>query len=101
MANLQSRILEEDKSFEKHITEVISEWNKVKPTQGMQRPKAALNLLSTFSDKFNKLKEDLDNIVKAKVALEISDSIGLPTSQSSGRLDIIFEELNDLTGLFL
>lgn len=98
VSNLQTRILEEDKILEKHLTEVIAEWNRLKPVQGTQRPKDALHLLGNFSDKFNKLKEDLDNVVKAKNALEISDSIGLASRQSVNRISIAIEELNDLSG---
>lgn len=85
--------------MEKHITDVLSEWNKSKPIQGTQRPKDAIILINNFEDKFKKLKEDLENIVKAKNALEISDSVVCLTgAQTTSKLEISFEELHDLGG---
>src|SRR4051812_2065179 len=72
VANLQSRIMEEDKLLERHINDNINEWNRQRPTSGIHRPKEALILLSGFEDKFNRLKDEHANIVKAKSALEIS-----------------------------
>ncbi|KAI1728166.1 dynein heavy chain and region d6 of dynein motor domain-containing protein [Ditylenchus destructor] len=101
IANLQDRILKEDKILEKQINEVLTEWNKLKPVQGSQRPKEAIQLLNAFEDKFNKLKEDLENVVKAKSALEISESsVNVTGVQSINKLDVAFEELRDLSGVW-
>ena len=99
VANLQSRILEEDKSLEKLITENLAEWNKSKPIRGTQRPKDAIGALNIFDDKFKKLKDDLENIVKAKAALEISDSSMPGGDHTTNRLSNAFEELHDLLGM--
>lgn len=78
---------------------MLVEWNKSKPIQGTQRPKDAILLINNFEDKFKKLKEDLENVVKAKNALEISDlGVSLVGAQTTNKLDIAFEELYDLGG---
>lgn len=87
--------------MDKQINDVLVEWNKNKPIQGTQRPKEAIILINNFEDKFKKLKEDLENVVKANNALEISDLVvSLVGSQTTNKLDIAFEELHDLTGSF-
>lgn len=100
VANLQTRILEEDKLLEKHINDVIADWNKSKPIHGTQRPKDALILLTRFEDKFKRLREEQSNIVKAKNALEISDSLIHVSHQATNKLENAVEELEDLSSIF-
>uniref|UniRef100_A0A915D7E3 AAA+ ATPase domain-containing protein n=1 Tax=Ditylenchus dipsaci TaxID=166011 RepID=A0A915D7E3_9BILA len=100
IANLQSKILNEDKVLEKQISDLLSDWNKSKPVHGAQRPKESIMLLNNFEDKFNKVKEELENIVKAKLALEIIDSVNLNGAQATNKLEIAFEELRDLSGVW-
>ena len=42
--------------------------------QGEMRPDAATGILVMFETKFNRLKEDRDNLMKAKDALELLDT---------------------------
>ena len=42
-------------------------------SQGDLRPDGAANLLTIFEGKFTRLKEDRDNIIKAKEALELAE----------------------------
>uniref|UniRef100_A0A183BLW5 Dynein heavy chain, cytoplasmic n=2 Tax=Globodera pallida TaxID=36090 RepID=A0A183BLW5_GLOPA len=100
VANLQTRILDEDKLLEKHINDLVADWNKSKPIHGTHRPKEALILLSGFEDKFKRLKEERSNIVNAKSTLEISDSLIHVTNQTTNKLEVAIEELNDLTGVW-
>nr|CAD2174297.1 unnamed protein product [Meloidogyne enterolobii] len=100
ITNLQTRIHEEDKLLEKHISDLISEWNKSRPVKGAIRPKDALTILSNFEDKFNRLKEELENIVKAKNALEISESVVSLNQQAASKLELALEELEDLYFVF-
>lgn len=93
--------MEEDKLLEKNINDVIAEWNKSKPTQGSLRPKDAILLSSTFEDKFKRLKDEQANIVKAKNALEISDSLAHINLQATNKLETAIEELGDLSSKFL
>ena len=41
--------------------------------QGELRPDDAANLLTIFEGKFTRLKEDRDNVIKAKEALELAE----------------------------
>ncbi|KAL3112905.1 hypothetical protein niasHT_015611 [Heterodera trifolii] len=100
VANLQTRILEEDKLLEKHINDLVAEWNKSKPVHGAQRPKEALILLSGFEDKFKRLRDERSNVLNAKNTLEISDSLIHISNQTTNKLEIAIEELNDLTGVW-
>ena len=44
--------------------------------QGEMHPDAATGILVMFETKFNRLKEDRDNLMKAKDALELLDTGG-------------------------
>lgn len=96
MANLQTRIKEEDEIVEKRMQEILGDWAKSRPVQGAHKPKDALQLLATFEDKFNKLKDDRQNMVRAKNALDITDTVVL--TEYMTKLDVAVEELNDLKG---
>lgn len=94
MANLQQRIKDEDEVVEKHVIDILGEWEKAKPTHGERRPRDALHILSSFEERFLKVREDRENMVKAKNALDITD--GLRIANQASKLDIAIEELNDL-----
>lgn len=96
VSNLQSRIKEEDEIVEKRMQEILGDWAKSRPVQGAHKPKDALQLLGSFEDKFNKLKDDRANMVRAKTALDISDTVGL--TEYITKLDVAMEELTDLKG---
>jgi len=59
-----------------------------------------LAILSIFEDKFKRLKKEQENIVKAKNALEISESVVSLNQQSASKLEIALEELEDLYFVF-
>lgn len=99
MANLQTRIKEEDEIVEKRMQEILGDWAKSRPVQGAHKPKDALQLLAAFEDKFNKLKDDRENMVRAKNALDITDTVVL--TEYMTKLDVAVEELNDLKGSFV
>ncbi len=65
--------------------------------KGSQRPEQALQSLNSFEAKLARLKEDRDNIVKAKDALELGDALASPLNE---RLSIALEELQDLKGVW-
>lgn len=64
--------------------------------QGSQKPVEALATLNALETKLSKVKEDRENMVKAKGALEISEPI--ITNTHATRLDVAVEELTDLKG---
>ena len=67
------KIVTEDRSVEGRTTELLTEWEKNKPIDGELRPDLATNGLAIFEGKFARLKEDRDNISKAKEALELQE----------------------------
>lgn len=64
--------------------------------KGAQKPGEALAALAAFEAKLNKVKEDRENMMKAKGALEMAEPI-LTTSHAA-KLDVAVEELSDLKG---
>ena len=64
--------------------------------QGSQKTSDALDALSAFEAKLNKVKEDRENMIKAKGALEMAEP--LASSAHSAKLEVAIEELSDLKG---
>lgn len=81
------KIISEDQAVETRTSELLFEWEKNKPVQGSTRPDAALNNLAIFEGKFSRLKEDRDNVARAKEALELMEPGVI-------YVDIIFSCLN-------
>lgn len=73
MASLQTKIVAEDEAVETRTTDTLTEWDKSKPIEGSMRPDAAIKSLSIMEGKFTRLKEDRDNVSKAKEALELQE----------------------------
>ena len=67
------KIISEDQAVETRSSELLFEWEKGKPVQGSTRPDVALNNLAIFEGKFSRLKEDRDNVARAKEALELME----------------------------
>ncbi|PIK60017.1 putative cytoplasmic dynein 1 heavy chain 1 [Apostichopus japonicus] len=99
VASLQMKIVSEDKTVESRTGELLTEWDKDKPIQGDLKPESASNSLTIFEGKFARLKEDRDNIAKAKEALELQE-IGV-VSPSEERVQVALEELHDLKGVWV
>ena len=78
------KIISEDQAVETRTSELLFEWEKGKPVQGSTRPDVALNNLAIFEGKFSRLKEDRDNVARAKEALELMEP---------GLIDIFYSHL--------
>ena len=63
-------------------------------SQGNLKPDEASKVLSVFEGRFSRLKEERDNLRKAKEALELSQPEHL--SASDDRMQVGLEELQDL-----
>ena len=74
------KIISEDQTVETRTNEVLFEWEKGKPVQGNIRPDVALSNLAVYEGKFSRLKEDRDNVAKAKEALELVEPGELMTA---------------------
>ncbi|KFD71623.1 hypothetical protein M514_05338 [Trichuris suis] len=91
---LQAKIRQENSVVETRSGEIIADWNANKPIAGDQRPSVAMQTLSIYEAKLLRLKEERDNIVRAKEALELKETAH-PTVHGE-RLKVAIEELNDL-----
>ncbi|KAG1662035.1 Dynein heavy chain, cytoplasmic [Nymphon striatum] len=98
VASLQMKIVTEDKAVEARTTDLLGEWEKGKPIQGHLKPSAALSEISLYENKFMRLKEDRENVMKAKEALELQEPGTLSASEE--RVLVGLEELQDLKGVW-
>ncbi|KAF5301350.1 hypothetical protein FQA39_LY10748 [Lamprigera yunnana] len=98
VANLQQKIVSEDKAVESRTNDFLADWERSKPVEGSLRPDEALTQLQLFESKFARLKEERDNVAKAKEALELQEPGG--TSTSEDKMQVVFEELQDLRGVW-
>lgn len=64
----------EDKAVETRTLEFLAEWERSKPTDGSTRPEDALARLQAMETRYTKLKDERDNVAKAKEALELHDT---------------------------
>ncbi|KAK1158695.1 cytoplasmic dynein 1 heavy chain 1 isoform X1 [Acipenser oxyrinchus oxyrinchus] len=98
VANLQMKIVQEDRAVESRTTDLLTDWEKTKPVAGSLRPEEALQALTIYEGKFSRLKDDREKCAKAKEALELTDT-GL-LSGSEERVQVALEELQDLKGVW-
>ncbi|XP_065208173.1 dynein heavy chain, cytoplasmic isoform X2 [Planococcus citri] len=96
--SLQMKIVAEDKAVETRTNDFLNDWERSKPVEGSTRPDDALQQLQMFESKFARLKEERDNVAKAKEALELQDPGGISTNDD--RMTVVFEELQDLRGVW-
>ncbi|XP_075232643.1 dynein heavy chain, cytoplasmic isoform X3 [Lycorma delicatula] len=96
--SLQQKIVAEDKAVESRTNDFLVDWERSKPVEGHLRPDEALQQLQLFESKFSRLKEERDNVAKAKEALELQDPGGVSTNED--RMLVVFEELQDLRGVW-
>lgn len=73
VASLQQKIVLEDKAVETRTNDFLVDWERSKPVEGHLRPDEALSQLQFFESKFARLKEERDNVAKAKEALELQE----------------------------
>ncbi|XP_067011460.2 dynein heavy chain, cytoplasmic isoform X2 [Anabrus simplex] len=98
VASLQMKIVAEDKAVETRTNDFLGDWERSKPVEGHLRPDEALQHLQLYESKFARLKEERDNVAKAKEALELQEPGGVSTSED--RMQVVFEELQDLRGVW-
>ncbi|KAL3873221.1 hypothetical protein ACJMK2_036362 [Sinanodonta woodiana] len=98
VASLQMKIVSEDKVVESKTVDLLQEWEKDKPIAGEMRPDIALKGLTILEGKFSRLKEERENVAKAKEALELAEPGQL--SPSEERVQVALEELQDLKGVW-
>lgn len=74
--SLQMKIIAENKAVETRTNDFLLEWEQGKPVAGNTQPDDALSQLQVFENKFTRIKEERDNVAKAKEALELKDPAG-------------------------
>ncbi|XP_030020118.2 dynein heavy chain, cytoplasmic isoform X1 [Manduca sexta] len=97
VASLQQKIVAEDKAVEARTLEFLTEWERSKPTDGSTRPEDALARLQAMETRYTRLKDERDNVAKAKEALELHDT---GSSVNNERMTVALEELQDLRGVW-
>ncbi|XP_047029280.1 dynein heavy chain, cytoplasmic isoform X1 [Helicoverpa zea] len=97
VASLQQKIVAEDKAVEARTLEFLTEWERSKPTDGSTRPEDALARLQAMETRYTRLKDERDNVAKAKEALELHDT---GSSINNERMTVALEELQDLRGVW-
>lgn len=90
---MQLKIVAEDKIIENKINDVLQEWSQTRPVQGSLRADTALNTISVFEGKLNRIQEEYDLVCRAKEALDLE-------LIRHTRLDPVFEELKDLKAVW-
>ena len=98
VASLQLKIVAEDKAIETRTSDFLNDWEHGKPVEGHLRPDDALQQLQLFENKFTRLKEERDNVGKAKEALELLEPGVISINED--RMQVVFEELQDLKGVW-
>nr|XP_024214265.1 dynein heavy chain, cytoplasmic isoform X3 [Halyomorpha halys] len=94
VVSLQQKMVAEDRAVEARTNDLLSDWEHSKPIEGRLRPDEALAQLNEFEVKFARLKEERDNVAKAKEALELQYTGA--SSGSEERVAVVFEEMEDL-----
>ncbi|EDV24404.1 uncharacterized protein TRIADDRAFT_24890 [Trichoplax adhaerens] len=97
VAVLQEKIVSEDRVVEARTNDLLGEWEKGKPIAGDIKPDAASASLAIFDGKFVRLREERDNLNKAREALELHEQTSLVAED---RLSAAYEELMDLKGVW-
>ena len=91
------KIVAEDKAVESRTNDFLVDWEKAKPVDGDLRPHEALQKLAIMESKYVRLKDERDNVAKAKEALELQEASSVVTDD---KMTVSFEELQDLKGVW-
>lgn len=83
VASLQQKIAAEDKAVESRTNDFLNDWERSRPVEGHLRPDEALTQLQLFQSKYERLKEERDNVAKAKEALELQEPGGKLSRRNS------------------
>lgn len=98
LASLQMKVVTEDKLVEAKTTDILAEWEREKPVEGTLRPDSAAKALSIFEGKFQRLREERDNMAKAKEALELAEPGSVSALEE--RVQVAMDEMQDLKSVW-
>ncbi|KAH7328045.1 dynein heavy chain, N-terminal region 1-domain-containing protein [Stachybotrys elegans] len=90
---MRANILAQDKIVSEKIAEIAAQWNEEKPVSGTIQPDVASATLTSFESRISNLQERLQELVKAKEALE------MPVSADNS-LEATLEEVRDFQSVW-
>ncbi|KAK4936989.1 dynein heavy chain, partial [Elasticomyces elasticus] len=90
---LRAKITAEDRLIQDKMLDIASQWAEDKPVSGTIPPAEALDILSTFQNKLEKLQSDFETVAKAKEALALA-----PTQNDT--LLSTLEDVQDFTSVW-
>jgi dynein heavy chain 1 len=93
MDGLQAKIMSQASMVDTKVKEIEAEWQQNKPLHGSTKHSAAIETLNLFEGRLNRVREQADQIVDAKEALELTGGDG---GGSTGDLEDIKEEMEAL-----
>ncbi|PWA00630.1 hypothetical protein BB558_003315 [Smittium angustum] len=93
VSGLQMQISAEATSVSSKVNDLCEKWEKQKPTEGSIPHSQALEVLGIFETKMNKLKEEVEQVNKAKLALGLQ-------SGDTKVLEPVIDELRDLKSVW-
>ncbi|KAI8873838.1 hypothetical protein GQ42DRAFT_152391 [Ramicandelaber brevisporus] len=111
ITGLQQKIILEDRAVDSRIKEAIGDWERSKPVQGDIKPDNAAATLAVFESRFIRLRDEAEQVQKAKEALDLDQpSSSQQQQQQTGtggqqvlgdqRIISALEELNDLKAVW-
>ncbi|KAJ2976789.1 hypothetical protein NQ176_g4738 [Zarea fungicola] len=90
---MRANIIAQDKLVSGRIAEIVAQWNEDKPVSGTIQPDAASATLISFETRISAIQEDLQQVIKAKEALD------LPGSPDNS-LEATLEEVRDFQSVW-
>ncbi|KAI9173154.1 dynein heavy chain [Blastocladiella emersonii ATCC 22665] len=95
VSGLQLKIVQQDKAVQAKCASLMDEWDKTKPVQGDIPAEHALNTLSIYEAKLTRIRDEVQQLAKAKEALGLVDS-----GRDTASLDVALEEMADLKAVW-
>jgi dynein heavy chain 1 len=75
--------IDQEKAVDSRTSDYLSDWEKTKPIEGNAKPDEALQCLQVFESKYSRLKEEREQVGKAKKALQLLESSPVSTNEES------------------
>ncbi|OAA61317.1 dynein heavy chain, cytosolic (DYHC) [Cordyceps fumosorosea ARSEF 2679] len=90
---MRANIIAQDKLVSGRIAEIVAQWNEDKPVSGTIQPDVASATLSGFETRISAIQEDLQQVIKAKEALDLPGS-------ADDSLEATLEEVRDFQSVW-
>ncbi|KAI9220479.1 dynein heavy chain 1, cytosolic [Blastocladiella britannica] len=95
VSGLQLKVVQQDKTVQSKTTALLAEWDKSKPVQGEIPVDSALNTISIYEGKLGRVRDEVQQLAKAKEALGLVDN-----GRDTMAVDTAMEELGDLKSVW-